>query len=145
MCQLRRNLDALVASRWYRTLSVQCMWIVSQDEWPESTTDQAKTTSGKFLFDCCSFCGGISFFCLLPRAPVAVNQIILTKCFGKKRRKRACLSLGGLAPPAACAVVMCVAGLLIVIIIIVFFIFPWSVSRCPKISGRHLMPAHTNN
>jgi len=42
------NLNATVATRWNWTLFVQRLWPVLQNEWTESTTDQAKAKTGKY-------------------------------------------------------------------------------------------------
>lgn len=49
MRQLRSHIDALVATRRYWPLSVQCLWTVLQNERPEQAADQAKTKTGKCI------------------------------------------------------------------------------------------------
>lgn len=51
MCQLRRYLYSSLASRRYRTLSLQRMRTVSQDEWwTEQTITEATETPGEDFF-----------------------------------------------------------------------------------------------
>jgi len=42
------NLNTTVATGWNWTLFVQRLWPVLQNEWTESTTDQAKAKTGKY-------------------------------------------------------------------------------------------------
>lgn len=50
MRELRGRLNASVATRLKRQLPVQRVRSLPQGEWMQSTTDQAKETSGKSFF-----------------------------------------------------------------------------------------------
>lgn len=50
MCKLRCHLHSPVATGRYRSLLVQRLWIVPQDEWAEQTPYQAQKTTGESYF-----------------------------------------------------------------------------------------------
>ncbi|RWS14846.1 hypothetical protein B4U79_05337 [Dinothrombium tinctorium] len=45
MCKLRRNFDPVVAKRRNRSLSVQRLRFIPQNEWTKSTVNQAEKTT----------------------------------------------------------------------------------------------------
>lgn len=47
MCKLRSHLHAPVETGQHRTLSVQRLWLVPQDERPEQTAHQTQTQAGE--------------------------------------------------------------------------------------------------
>lgn len=49
MRELRRDVDASLEKRRHRTLPVQRLWTVLQDERPEPATHQAQEETGKCL------------------------------------------------------------------------------------------------
>lgn len=49
MRELRRDIDATVETRRYRSLPLQRLRPLLQDERAESTSHQAETTAGKYL------------------------------------------------------------------------------------------------
>lgn len=48
MRKLRCDINSFVAERWDWTLPVQCVWVVPQNEWTESSFDQAKKKAGEY-------------------------------------------------------------------------------------------------